>query len=185
MATTQNRNNFLLPNAGLALFQQRKNFSDETINFDLKSSPTRRNNRGTNRRNSETIKIFDLLQDISPLIEKRRREYLKQEFNSLSSLYEFREQENIENFILKNDFLFNILKEARIQIRKVFGENTRLALKISSELEPISSEELWILILTELTAKEAFPLLEKFDENWWLDNLGKANAKLNIRLEYI
>jgi hypothetical protein len=118
-------------------------------------------------------------------LHTRRSEFLQSEINSLSEIYKFINKEKIKDFILKNSYLLSLLKEFPTQIERYFGGNIKLALKISTEPDSSNSDELWILILTELSAKEAFPLLESLDENWWLDNLERANCKLNIRLEYI
>lgn len=127
-----------------------------------------------------------LLQRNSELpLHTRRSEFLQSEINSLSEIYKFINKEKIKDFILKNSYLLPLLKEFPTQIKRYFGENIKLALKISTEPDFSNSDELWILILTELSAKEAFPLLENLDENWWLDNLERANCKLNIRLEYV
>ena len=121
----------------------------------------------------------------NPPFRTRRIEQRQQEIGALSKLYNFTRKEKIKEFILKNSCVLPLLKEAPSQIKSTFGENVKLALKISTEPDSFQSDELWILILTELPASEAFPLLESFDKNWWLDNLERGNSKLNIRLEYV
>lgn len=85
------------------------------------------------------------------------------------------------SFIRANDFLLPLLAEIPPRVKTVFGDNVKLALKLKLSDEP----EVWVLIQTELSAREAFPLLDQFDNEYWLDNLERAQGKLNVRLEYV
>lgn len=107
------------------------------------------------------------------------------ELESLKLFYKFYEINFVNSFLRKNRFLVPLLREIPEKIYDYFGKDQKLALKVSFESDSPQSTELWILILTELSAKEAFPILEKFDEEWWLENLDRTDCKLNISLEYI
>ena len=85
----------------------------------------------------------------------------------------------------KNRFLFSLLEEIPNKIYEYFGNNQKLSLKISHEPDFPQSSELWVSILTELSAKEALSILEKFDEEWWLENMDKSAGKLNINLKFV
>jgi tetratricopeptide (TPR) repeat protein len=103
----------------------------------------------------------------------------------LRSLYHLEEPDLITEFVQQNSFLIELLVEAPRRINSVFGEETKLALQLSQDPEDVDSRELFINILTTLSAQEAFPLLERLDEEWWLDISDRADGKLNIRLRYV
>lgn len=108
-----------------------------------------------------------------------------QEFESLKQFYKFCEIDSVKVFLRRNRFLIPLLREVPEKIYDYFGQGQKLALKVSFDFDSPQSSELWILVLTELSAKEAFPILEQFDEEWWLENLDRTDCKLNISLEYI
>ncbi len=108
-----------------------------------------------------------------------------QALNSLRQFYKFCEINSVSGFLRRNRFLVPLLREIPEKIYDYFGKEQKLALKVSFESDSPQSSELWILILTQLPAKDAFPILEKFDEEWWLENLDRTDCKLNTSLEYI
>jgi hypothetical protein len=107
------------------------------------------------------------------------------ELEALKQSYKFCEENFVSSFLRKNRFLIPLLREIPEKLYDYFGKNQKLALKVSFESDSPQLSELWILILTELPTTEAFPILEKFDEEWWLENLDRTDCKLNISLEYI
>ncbi len=131
---------------------------------------------------------------ISGLVSRYKQQFRKtlqdnidfaQELNSIKQFYTFYEINFVSGFLRRNRFLVPLLREIPEKIYHYFGKDQKLALKVSFEPDSPQLSELWILVLTELTAKEAFPILEKFDEEWWLENLDRTDCKLNISLEYI
>lgn len=126
-----------------------------------------------------------LQRNLKQQFQRRRTEQLQKEIDSLRKSYQFISEEEIIRFILKNFYLVTLLREAPTQIKRIYGESVKLILKLSAEPDFLQSTELWVLILTELPASKAFPLLEKLDKEWWLENIDRANCKLNISLEYI
>jgi tetratricopeptide (TPR) repeat protein len=104
---------------------------------------------------------------------------------ALRSLYNLEEPDLIAEFVQQNSFLVELLAEAPRRINSVFGEETKLVLRLSQDPEDVDSRKLFINILTTLSAQEAFPLLERLDEEWWLDISDRADGKLNIRLRYV
>ena len=107
--------------------------------------------------------------------------FIKQNFDE----YEVKDTARVSEFLYENQFLMNLLAEIPWQIRQYFGNSPRLKLEILSEHDFHASKELWISILTKLSAEEALPFLDKFDEEWWLENMDRANHKLNITLEFV
>ena len=103
----------------------------------------------------------------------------------LAKDYIVKNPSEVGDFIGENFFLLDILEEIPNRISRYFGDNQKLTLTVSYEPEFPNSSELWVEVLTELSAKEARPILDKFDEEWWLDNMDRGNFKLNITLKFI
>jgi hypothetical protein len=112
------------------------------------------------------------------------RDLTKDEVAALDRVYLIRERGKVSNFLATNGFLLPLLKESAQEIRKRFGQETALVLRMSVNPDG-EDRELFINIQTPLPFAEAFPLLERIDEEWWLDNASKANGKLELILEYI
>jgi len=89
------------------------------------------------------------------------------------------------SFLRKNRFLVPLLREIPEKIYDYFGKEQKLSLKISFESDSLQLAELWVSILTELLANEVLPILDRFDEEWWLENMNRADSKLNITLKFI
>lgn len=126
----------------------------------------------------ENVSVVEQLQNGFTLHARTHAEHL-------AKVYVIKKPNEVGEFIGKNLFLLDILEEIPGKIYQYFGENQKLSLKMSYDPDFPQSSDLWVSILTKLSVDEVFPLLEKFDEEWWLDNLDRANCKLNIKLEYI
>lgn len=87
-------------------------------------------------------------------------------------------------FLRENLHLVRLILTARSKIADYFGQTTPLALSIAQDPDE-GAEELYFFIQTKLSAKEAVPLLEEFEEAWWLDALPQARCKMTIKLEYV
>lgn len=99
--------------------------------------------------------------------------------------YEIKNPAQVAEFIGENLFLLELLEEIPSEIFVYFGNDQRLQLEILSEPDFPGSKELWVSVLTELSAQEARQIMDKFDQNWWLGNLDRADCKLNIALKYV
>ena len=118
-------------------------------------------------------------------IAESRAKAVNDEINALRSKYEISNFEEVKNFLSKNRVLISLLEEIPNKIYQYFGNSQKLALEVLYEPDLPDSSELWILVLTELSAKEARSIMNKFDKEWWLENLHKANCKLNVGIEYV
>ena len=118
-------------------------------------------------------------------IAKSQSKAIDEKFDSLIQKYKISKTDEVKSFLSKNSFLIKLLEEIPNKIYQHFGDNQKLALTVSYEPEFPNSSELWVEILTTLSAKEAMPILETFDEKWWLININRANFKLNITLKFI
>lgn len=108
-----------------------------------------------------------------------------EEINALPLKYEISNFEEVKSFLSKNRFLISLLKEIPSKIYQYFGNSQKLALQVLYEPDFPDSSELWILVKTELTAKQARPIMDTFDEDWWLENLSQTACKLNVGIEYV
>jgi len=118
-------------------------------------------------------------------IAKSKIKTVIEEINTLSSKYEISNFEEVKTFLSKNRFLISLVEEIPSKIYQYFERSQKLSLNTSHEPDFPNSIELWIYISTDLSAKEAMPILERFDEEWWLENMERANGKLNITIKFV
>jgi hypothetical protein len=123
--------------------------------------------------------------DIAELIDHEIHNEMLEGINFMAREYEVRNPQEVGKFLRDNLFLFDLLKVIPGQIAKFFGKNAKLALELLSEPDFPSSRELFVLVLTDDSAEKARPKMDRFDQKWWLENLEKANCKLNVSLEYV
>ncbi len=134
----------------------------------------------------DSISELAINQSLTPeQIAKGQTKSITEEINTLHSKYEISNFEEVKTFLSRNLFLLSLLEEIPSKISQYFGGNQKLALQVFHEPDFSDSSEVWILVLTELTAKEARSLMNRFDKDWWLENLHKAACKLNIGIEYV
>lgn len=131
-----------------------------------------------NLENIESSAIVDVLQNGLASHTRSHAEILARD-------YEIKNPEQVAEFIGENLFLLDLLEEIPSKIYQYFGSSQKLSLKISHEPDFPQSPELWIYVLTGLSAKEALPILGKFDEEWWLENMDRSAWKLNINLKFV
>ncbi|MCU0240547.1 MAG: hypothetical protein MUC29_13990 [Pyrinomonadaceae bacterium] len=126
----------------------------------------------------DNLAVADVLQNTFATHTRTHAEHLAKD-------YIIKNPKEVGEFVSENLYLLDLLEEVPSRIYNYFGDNQKLALRVSHEPEFPNSSELWVDILTKLPATEATTLLDKFDEEWWLDNLERTNYKLNITLEFI
>jgi hypothetical protein len=91
----------------------------------------------------------------------------------------------IFEFLRSRPVLAPIVREACWQARRVFGSDTTLGLEVYADPEvPGARESLFLLVHTTLEAPEARALLDRFDEEWWIDALPAAQGLLGITLVF-
>jgi hypothetical protein len=123
--------------------------------------------------------------DVAELIDREIHGEMLERINFLAREYEINNPSEVAKFLLENFFLFDLLKEVPGKIREYFGEKQKTVLKISYEPEYPNAAELWVEILTELSAKDAMQILDRFDEEWWFEKVEKSHGRLNITLKFI
>jgi hypothetical protein len=88
--------------------------------------------------------------------------------SSLYQSYRFINPElEIINFIIEHNLLAFLL-EARWEIRRVFGNDIVLEIELDPDPEE-DFEGLFIIIRTSLSPEDSLDLLDRLDEEWWLD----------------
>jgi hypothetical protein len=92
---------------------------------------------------------------------------------------------SVAKFLQRNLFLLELLIEASKKIKTYFENNVEMSLEVIADPENASSRQLYIFIHTQLETQDALLLLDKLDEDWWLDVAPKANGLMNISLGYL
>ena len=105
-------------------------------------------------------------------------------FDEIESMYEFAESQRkeIKNFLEKKKYLYPILKEMRDKIFSIFGKEVRLCLELQRDPEE-DFEKLFIIVKTNLSPNQSLDLLDKFDEECWLDVDDKIRKALEVDIE--
>ena len=117
---------------------------------------------------------------------RSRKQLTVKQLQELTVLYKVSGSiEVISGFIARNLFLVDLLKDARRKISEYFGDEFIPRLKISYIPESNILDELWVLIPTKLPVSQALDMLDRFDEEWWLDASERADCKMNIKMEYV
>ncbi len=102
--------------------------------------------------------------------------------NLLKEVYFFKQTKEIETYLWNNRFLPDILFDAYEQIINIFGKNVELHLELHRDYEE-EFEELFIVIKSMLKPTHMLDLLDKLDEEWFLDISNTTKGKLNITVE--
>jgi hypothetical protein len=108
----------------------------------------------------------------------------KIETHQLEQLYIFREKAEILRFLEEKQFLLSLLEDTYINISHYFPVSD-LFLDVVIDPEIANERQLVIFIAIKDNAEEASEALDKFDEEWWMDNMNRAQGSLCITLEFI
>lgn len=134
----------------------------------------------------DSISDFARNQSLTPeQIAKSQTRTTSEKINALPSKYEISNFEEVKNFLLKNRFLMSLLEEIPSKIYQYYGNNQKISLKVFYEPDFPKSSKLWVSVLTKLPAEEARSIMDNLDKDWWLENIDRANYKLNIGIDYV
>ena len=103
----------------------------------------------------------------------------------LSEDYSLENPSEIASYLKSNSFLIVVLFEAPRKIKEHFGADTSLALQILTDAEDDGSDELFVLMLTNLEPEEALRRLAALDDEWWLEAARLTRCQLNIDVHYL
>jgi hypothetical protein len=94
-----------------------------------------------------------------------------------------RNNEAADCFLKGHQYLEPILEEAADRIDDYFP-GSPLVLEVVNDPESTEDRQLVLFIVTDLGPAQAMERLDRFDEDWWVDALDKAQGKLCITLEF-
>lgn len=133
----------------------------------------------------KTIAEIVPINEVAELIDREVHTRTLEQINVLAHEYEIRNPSEIATFLSENKSLIDLLEEIPHRLRKFFGKNVKLAVELFAEPEMSASKEIFVLVVTKKDAQSARSKMDEFDRNWWLENMDKANCKLNVSLEYV
>ena len=105
-------------------------------------------------------------------------------FVELRKQFELRDESGVRTYLRKYPFLLTLLLEAKTQVVRIFGEGTKAVLQISVDPNDLSAQ-LFIVIPTQLSAKEALALFDQLDQEWWLEATKRADFRMNFIPEFV
>ena len=119
----------------------------------------------------DTKKILDLMEKESERI--RTLPVTTPLLNDIEGIYEIpmEYRKEVAKFLKKHRHLYSILREAKEQIISIFGGD---AIGVCLEYDRYPEEDfegLFVIVKTNLSPEESLNLLDRFDEEWFLDNV--------------
>ncbi len=149
----------------LALLMQR--FMDMLETFDL--------NKAVEYLNNFSEKLLQIY-------EVQDYEFIKNKTHEIFNFYDVKNKNETTQFIQTYPFLIFPLMEFLEYARRHFPES-ELILEIEYD-HSILKEQLSIKIKTTKKAEEAMELLDRIDEEWWLNTYSKYGELLCLNLQY-
>lgn len=109
---------------------------------------------------------------------------LEMALRQIADWYTVLQPQAVCKFIRRHPSLADLLIEAYAPLTDSFGPNPQVLLSVISDPEEAGLDELVGSIRTPLEPDEALERLDAFDEYWFLDQLNRANGKLNFNLDF-
>ena len=97
----------------------------------------------------------------------------------LECRYTFSNPDEVKRFVLMHDYFIGPLFEVRKHVEKVFGTGVEVCLEVDRDPEE-DFEGLSAIVKTNLSPESSLDLLDKFDEEWWLDVDSEIRMTLTI-----
>lgn len=133
---------------------------------------------------SYSVRTVTGKQSLTPeQLAESRKKVIDEKIAALAEQYNI--QKGVKLFLHKNAYLLPVLEELPNKVAEYFGNERELLLKVSGESVFLDSSELSLFISVPLTADEGLDILDKFDNEWWLDNLERTKYNLNINLKFV
>jgi hypothetical protein len=104
--------------------------------------------------------------------------------HQLEEIYSFRHAAAVRRFLRAYPQLVEVLLGAHDYLQKYFGPDPQVTLQVVSDPEVEGVDELFAYILVSLPANEALAQLNRFDEEWFLDQLDRVGGRFNFNLEF-
>ncbi len=106
---------------------------------------------------------------------------LKEKLAHVFAIYQIDDHSHVEEFLLKNSFLFQVLIQAVDPINTSFGNTKGIKLRL---LEDGASAQLFAVIPTSHEPEDAMERLKEFDSNWWFSAPNEIRDFLEFTLEF-
>jgi hypothetical protein len=113
-----------------------------------------------------------------------RTQVAQAEIDRLAESYAFRDPAAVTDFVREHPEVVAPLLDAVAVVPRYFGPGRRLVLEVERDREARDHTLLFALIQTDLDVDSSLEALRRFDEEWWLDALQRANLKLMFSIEY-
>jgi hypothetical protein len=94
------------------------------------------------------------------------------------------EPSSVSNFLQAHQELISLLNEAYKELRKHFSSED-LKLELVTDPEIAEDRQLFVYIFTSISVTDALRKLDEFDEQWWLEQVDRANGLLNFNLRFV
>jgi len=107
------------------------------------------------------------------------------EIQLLERLYSFRKGVEVSRFIERHPFLVPVLVEAYSKIENYFGFYPQIFLEVVNDPEVQGLVEVFGYIVTKLTPEEAGKQLQRFDQDWFLNQLPRVKGIVNFDVEFL
>lgn len=91
----------------------------------------------------------------------------------------------VTSFLRDRPGVVTTLIEAVEVIPRYFGPGPVVALEVVSDPEAHGDVELYARIRTDIDVDAALDRLRRFDQEWWLDALPRAQYALTFTIEYV
>lgn len=78
-----------------------------------------------------------------------------------------------------------LIKEARQRLQDAFGPDAEIYTKLSIDpSEPKAAPITFVVARVRMSATQSSAIMDRLDEEWWLDQLDRAEGKVNITFEH-
>ncbi len=104
---------------------------------------------------------------------------------SLEDIFALRQPREVTEFLEEHPHLGSLLLEAYNHIQEHFGPRPQVTLDVVIDPEATDDRILYLFIATPLPPENALEKLDRFDEEWWLSALDRAQGKLCVHVEYL
>ena len=103
---------------------------------------------------------------------------------SLNKYYILKNPEEIRNFLFENDYLIPVLYVAPEFIKKYFPDS-QIELEVYRDPEIPEWKRLFVYIVVKVEPEEALEIMNKLEDEWWLDAMVKTKGKMGLLFKYV
>ncbi len=105
------------------------------------------------------------------------------ELHELEVLYEFRGAKAVSIFLTEHQDVLPLLKQIPEITKRYFENILKFVLELRPDLDGNNPPELFVYIVNNHSAEEAWERMRKLEDEWWLDAVG--DALVNIHVEFV